>query len=58
MINRVRHATEKRAKDAARLQGDAAPVKHPSPARGEPHYHATKKGEKIPGSTHHEYPQE
>jgi RHS repeat-associated protein len=56
-INKVQHPTKKEAKDAARAEGQAAPVKHPSPKKGKPHFHATdKKGKKKPASTHHEYP--
>ena len=46
----------KRAKDAARAAGQGPPMKHPSPRRGNPHFHATDiDGNKIPG-THFEYP--
>jgi hypothetical protein len=56
-VNKVQHATKKEAKDAARAEGQAAPVRHPSPKKGKPHFHATdKKGKKKPASTHHEYP--
>ncbi len=55
-INKVEHSTQKAAKDAARQEGKQAPVKHASPKKGDSHYHPTdKSGEKIPGSTHHEY---
>lgn len=57
-IHVVKHPTLKGAKDAAREEGDGAPVKHPSPTQGNGHFHPTKDGEKAPGSTHHEYPQE
>ena len=56
-VNEVNHATRKAAKDAARQEGMGAPVKHPSPSKGEPHFHPTgKDGEKLPASTHHNYP--
>ena len=56
-VNQVDHATRKAAKDAARQEGRGAPVNHPSPAKGEPHYHPTgTDGKKLPGSTHHNYP--
>ena len=33
-------------------------VEHSNPAEGDPHFHATdSKGNKKPGSTHHEYPE-
>ena len=55
-VNTVHHPTQKKAKDAARNQGEGRPVKHPSPKVGEPHYHPTdKKGLKKPNSPHHEY---
>jgi len=54
-VNNVNHPSQKAAKDAARNEGNGAPVKHPSPTKGGPHYHPTKDGEKIPNSTHHEY---
>jgi RHS repeat-associated protein len=56
-VNEVDHSTEKGAKDAARQEGKGAPEKHPSPTKGDPHYHPTdKQGEKVPNSTHHNYP--
>jgi len=55
--NTTEHSTRKDAKDAARNTGKRTPVNHPSPARGGAHYHPTgSDGEKIPNSTHHEYP--
>ena len=55
-VNTVNHSTQKRAKDAARAEGKAAPVKHTNPQKGGNHYHPTdKKGNKVPNSTHHEY---
>jgi hypothetical protein len=37
--------------------GKGAPVQHPSPARGKPHFHpGDEDGNKIPGSPHHTYP--
>lgn len=55
-IHIQRHSTLKGAKEAARQEGNGAPVKHPSPVKGRGHYHPTKDGKKIPNSTHHEYP--
>lgn len=56
-IHEVDHSTKKQAKDAARNEGKGAPVQHPSPTRGRPHFHPTDgDGEKVPGSTHHNYP--
>lgn len=56
-INKVKHSTQKSAKDAARSEGKGKPVKHPSPQKGNQHYHPTdKSGNKKPTSTHHEYP--
>ena len=56
-IHIKRHPTVKRAKDAARNEGKRAPVKHPSPKRGDPHFHPTDEtGRKIPGGTHQVYP--
>ncbi len=52
----VRHATKKRAKDAARKAGDGAPIHHPRPKVGRPHYHPTRKGKKKRDGVHHEYP--
>jgi RHS repeat-associated protein len=53
----VDHSTVKGAKDAARVQGKRAPVKHASPARGKPHFHPTdEEGNKIPCSAHHNCP--
>jgi RHS repeat-associated protein len=56
-VNTVQHSTQKAAKDAARNEGKGAPVKHTNPVKGEDHYHSTNNnGEKVPNSTHHEYP--
>ena len=56
-VDRVEHSTRKAAKDAARQEGKGAPVNHPSPTRGNKHFHPTdSEGKKLPGSTHHEYP--
>ena len=58
MIHEEDHPTKKRARDAARNEGKGAPVQHPSPTSGKPHFHPTDKdGDKIPGSTHHIYPE-
>ena len=52
----IKHSTRKRAKDAARDAGKGPPMHHPSPRRGDSHYHPVEgKGRKIPGP-HHEYP--
>jgi RHS repeat-associated protein len=56
-VNTVNHSSRKAAKDAARKQGKGAPVKHTNPKKGGDHYHPTdENGEKLPNSTHHEYP--
>jgi hypothetical protein len=56
-VNQVDHPNVKSAKDAARASGKGAPIKHPSPKKGEPHFHPTDvKGDKIPCSTHHNCP--
>ena len=56
-VHETDHATRKQAKDAARNEGKGAPVNHPSPRTGDPHYHPTgPDGKKIPNSTHHNYP--
>ncbi|MDZ4707413.1 MAG: RHS repeat-associated core domain-containing protein [Saprospiraceae bacterium] len=57
-VNVVQYSSQKRAKDAARNEGNGAPVKHTNPTQGNRHYHATdKSGNKKPTiySTHHEY---
>jgi RHS repeat-associated protein len=47
------HSTRKAAKDAARKDGKTAPEEH----GGDQHFHpADENGNKIPNSTHHEYP--
>lgn len=57
-INKIKKSSRKGAKDTARELGDGEPVNHPSPERGNPHYHPTgPDGEKVPGSPHVEYPQ-
>lgn len=57
LIHVVKHPTRKRAKDAARNEGSGAPVHHPSPVRGGPHFHPSNADRtKQPGSPHHEYP--
>lgn len=50
----VQDATKKEAKDAARQAGNEAPINHPSPAVGGPHYHPVKDG--VKQRVHHEYP--
>lgn len=66
----VKHATEKRAKDAAREGGKGTPVKHTKDAKGGKHYHHGsgvegkgkgtkdygKKAGKVSDNVHHEYP--
>ena len=55
-VNTVHHPTQKKAKDAARNQGEGRPVKHSSPKVGGPHYHPTgRNGLKKPNSPHHEF---
>jgi RHS repeat-associated protein len=54
----VRSANRKQAKDRAKEAGKRAPEHHPSPARGDPHYHPTgPDGNKAPGSPHYTYPE-
>lgn len=54
-IHNVDHPNKKSAKDAARNDGQGAPMNHPSPTVGKPHYHPTDAdGNKIPG-VHHNY---
>jgi hypothetical protein len=58
-VHVVKHPTEKRAKDAARNQGQGAPAKDASPRKGGPHYHPTNRdGSRKKGkqNIHHEYP--
>jgi hypothetical protein len=56
-VHEVDYSTRKRAKDAARNEGKGAPVNHPTPAKGKPHFHPTAEdGTKVPASTHHNYP--
>jgi hypothetical protein len=56
-VNTVKHSTRKGAKDAARNEGKGAPVNHTNPQKGGDHYPPTdENGEKLPNSTHHEYP--
>jgi RHS repeat-associated protein len=56
-VNEVDHATRKAAKDAARAEGRGEPVRHTGTRGGKPHFHPTDaEGEKIPSSTHHNYP--
>jgi len=69
MVHTVRHASEKRAKDAARQGGKGSPVKHTKDAKGGDHYHhgtgKTGKGKgtkdygakagKKSDNVHHEY---
>ena len=55
-INTVKHSSPKKAKDAARAEGQGSPVKHTNPKKGNNHYHPVdSKGNKKPNSTHHEY---
>ena len=57
-VHDVDFSTKKGAKDAARNAGKGAPVQHPSPTRGDPHFHPTgADGEKVPGSPHYNYPE-
>jgi RHS repeat-associated protein len=55
----VKHATEKRAKDAARNAGQRTPAKDAKPRKGRPHYHPTNRdGSRKKGNqnVHHEFP--
>jgi RHS repeat-associated protein len=55
-IHNVEHSTRKEAFEDAQQDGGGAPMNHPHPAVGKPHYHPTDgAGEKIPG-VHHNYP--
>jgi len=57
-IQNIDHANKKNAKDAARNAGQGAPMQHPSPTRGKPHYHSTdRQGKKVPDGAHHNYPE-
>jgi RHS repeat-associated protein len=56
-VNQVDHPSKKAAEEAAARQGNGKPVKHTRPVKGGPHFHpADSDGEKIPNSTHHNYP--
>ncbi|HEY0024965.1 MAG TPA: RHS repeat-associated core domain-containing protein [Longimicrobium sp.] len=56
-VHQRNHPTRKRAQDAARNEGQGPPVHHPNPTRGDPHFHpADRNGNKLPTSTHHNYP--
>ena len=56
MIHQINSGGKKAAKDAARNAGQSAPMKHPSPRRGQRHFHPTdRKGKKIPNGTHYNY---
>jgi RHS repeat-associated protein len=58
-IHQIDSSTKKEAKDAARNAGKNAPMHHPSPKRGDPHFHPTdKKGKKLPDGTHYNYPKQ
>jgi RHS repeat-associated protein len=55
-VNTVTHSSRKQALNAARQEGQGAPVLHNSPKKGERHFHATdSEGDKVPNSTHHEF---
>jgi RHS repeat-associated protein len=55
-VDQVDKGSKKGAKDAARNAGQGAPEKHPSPTKGDPHYHPTDAdGNKKPNSTHYNY---
>ena len=56
MIHQKNFPTKKAAKDAARNAGNGAPMKHPSPRRGDQHFHPTRNGKKIADGTHYNYP--
>ncbi len=55
----VKHATQKRAQDAAQVRSKGKPVKHVNPAKRRNHYHSTdKRGRprKAKQNIHHEFP--
>lgn len=57
MIHQPSLPHRKDAKDAARRAGKGAPMKHPNPKRGKPHFHpTTRKGKKVNDGTHYNYP--
>jgi RHS repeat-associated protein len=56
MIHQKNFPTKTAAKDAARNAGNGAPMKHPSPRRGDQHFHPTRNGKKIADGTHYNYP--
>ncbi|MBP6668247.1 MAG: hypothetical protein KA180_02285 [Gemmatimonadales bacterium] len=57
MVHNIDHPNRKAAKDAARNAGQGAPLHHPSPRVGDPHYHPVDgDGEKIRDGTHYNYP--
>ncbi len=57
MIHNPRFPHKKDARDAARRAGQGAPMKHPNPRRGNPHYHPTRRsGNKKQDGTHYNYP--
>lgn len=56
MIHQINPGSKKAAKDAARNAGQSAPMKHPSPQRGQSHWHPTDRmGRKIRNGTHYIY---
>jgi len=57
-INTVDHPSRKRAKDAARRDGQGKPINRPSDIGQPPHYHPTNKNGQKKGkqSPHHNYP--
>lgn len=58
-IHVVRHPTQKRAKDAARNEGQGKPARDNNPKKGGSHYHPTNKdGSRKKGkdNVHHEFP--
>ena len=56
VVHTKRHPTRKKAKDAARNKGKGPPICHPTPSKGDKHFHPTdREGKKIPGSPHEEY---
>jgi RHS repeat-associated protein len=54
-IHQINPGGKKAAKDAARNAGNGAPMKDPSPRRGQRHFHPTKNGKKVRDGTHYNY---
>lgn len=55
-VNKTKSNTRKGAEDKAKSEGSGA-TEHSNPTKGDPHFHPTDAdGNKVPNSTHHEYP--